>query len=45
MALSISSFEIVLFYKKIKYPARQVRAPKLVELVSLKHFTYIGDGI
>jgi hypothetical protein len=45
MVLSISSFEIVLFGEKVKYPARQVRAPKLVELVSLKHFTYIGDRI
>jgi hypothetical protein len=36
MAHSNSSFEILLFCAKIKYPAGLVKAPKLVELVRIK---------
>jgi hypothetical protein len=40
MVHSISSFEILLFYAKIKYPARQMRAPKFMELVRIKPYNY-----
>ena len=44
MVYSNSSFEIVLFGEKLNILAKYMRAPKLMELVSLKHYTYIDDG-
>jgi hypothetical protein len=38
---SNSSFEIVLFSKKLNIPARQVRAKQLVELVRIKPITIV----
>jgi hypothetical protein len=40
MVSSNSSFEVLLFYKKIKIPAKQLGTPKLVELVSFKPYNY-----
>jgi hypothetical protein len=40
MMHSNSSFGILLFGEKLNIPTRQVRAPKLVELVRAKPYNY-----
>jgi hypothetical protein len=40
MVHSNSSFGILLFGEKLNIPARQVRAPKLMELVRAKPYNY-----